>query len=164
LKSTVLQSNPLRLPWLISSSVLILLSISVAFSHYCSTEWQQPLAEESRIFWRTVFYVVTLLTLPVTNLLRHIFLRLNQTMPPLESTNLECVVRTRYALTVSVSMFAMLFIGCLGATIFYLGDGFNTLHILTGIAGLGVFLYRPKFDEYQKINDALTILTENEHD
>ncbi len=164
MKSTALQSNPLRLPWLISSFVVMLFSISVALAHFYGAEWQQPLAEEARIFWRTIFYVLALLTLPITNLLRHIFLHLNQTMPPLEMTNLERVVQTRYALTVSVSMLAMLFIGCLGATIFYLGDGFNTLHILTSVAALGVFLYRPKLNEYQQIQDALTLLIENEND
>jgi hypothetical protein len=39
----------------------------------------------------------------------------------------------------------------------------NTLYILTSVAGLGVFLYRPKITEYQNIIDALTQLeTQNE--
>ena len=81
-------------------------------------------------------------------------------MPPLVQTNLERVAQTRYALTVSVSMFAILLIGSFGVLMFYLGDGFNTLHILIGVAGLGVFLYRPKLYEYQQISDALKMLTE----
>ncbi len=129
-------------------------------AHYNGTQWQQPLTDESCIFWRTVFYILAIFILPLTNLLRHIFLRLNQTMPPLVQTNLERVAQTRYALTVSVSMFAILLIGSFGVLMFYLGDGFNTLHILIGVAGLGVFLYRPKLYEYQQISDALKMLTE----
>lgn len=136
-----------------------MLSLNVVFAHFYT--WQNPLTEDARLFWRTVFYVLAILILPLTNLFRHIFLRLNQTMPLLANANLEGVVKIRYTLTVTISMLMMLVIGSFGATIFYLGDGFRTLHILTGIAGLGVFLYRPKPDEYQQI---LNSLTENKND
>lgn len=136
-----------------------MLIFSIAFAHFES--WQNPLAEDARLFWRTVFYILAILMLPLTNLLRHIFLRLNQTMPLLENANLKRVVKIRYTLTLTVSMLMMLVIGSFGAMIFYLGDGFRTLHILTGIAGLGVFLYRPKLDEYEQIFDSLT---ENKND
>jgi MFS family permease len=151
--------SPIFLPWFITSFVIAMLIFSIAFAHFHT--WQNPLAEDVRLFWRTVFYILAILMLPLTNLLRHIFLRLNQTMPLLENTNLERVVKIRYTLTVTISMLMMLVIGSFGATIFYLGDGFRTLHILTGIAGLGVFLYRPKLDEHQQILDSLT---ESEND
>lgn len=150
---------PLFLPWFITGFVAVILSLSVIFAHFYY--WQNPLTEDVQLFWRTGFYIFAISLLPLTNLLRHIFLRLNQTMPLLKNTNLACVIKTRYTLTISVSMLLMLLIGSFGATIFYLGDSFRTLHILTGIAGLGVFLYRPKLDEYQQI---LESLTENEHD
>lgn len=153
--------SPIFLPWLITGTVVALISIGVAFAHYSGTQWQQPIIEESRIFWRTLFYILAIVILPLTNLLRHVFLRLNQTMPLLLAANLKHVVQARYALTIGVSMLAMLTIGCLGIWMFYLGDGFNTLHILTGVAGLGVFLYRPKLHEYQQISDSLTTLTES---
>ena len=139
--------------------VVLLLLFSMTYAHFYSV--QNPLSEHERIVWRTIFYILTLLMLPLTNLLRHIFLRLNQTMPLLKNANLEKTLKTRYTLTVSVSMLLVLTIGSFGATIFYFGDGFNTLHILTGVAGLGVFLYRPKLDEYQQIHNALM---ENEND
>jgi MFS family permease len=151
--------SPLFLPWFIISFVIAMLSLSVAFAHF--ENWQNPLAEDARILWRTIFYILAILLLPLTSLLRHIFLRLNQTMPLLANTHLERVVKTRYTLTVSISMLLMLVIGSFGAMIFYFGDGFRALHILTGIAGLGVFLYRPKLDEYQQILDSLT---ESEND
>ncbi len=151
--------SPIFLPWFITSFVIAMLIFSVAFAH--SESWQNPLAEDTRLFGRTVFYILAILMLPLTNLLRHIFLRLNETMPLLKNASLKRVVKIRYTLTVTVSMLMMLVIGSFGATIFYLGDGFRTLHILTGIAGLGVFLYRPKLDEYQQILDSLT---KNEND
>lgn len=151
--------SPIFLPWFITSIIIVLLSVNVAFAHFY--HWQNPLTDDERIFWRTVFYILTILLLPLTNLLRHIFFRLNQTMPLLEFANLERVVKTRYTLTVSVSMLSMSIIGSFGSVMFYLGDGFNTLHILTIVAGLGIFLYRPKINEYQQI---LNTLTENDDD
>jgi MFS family permease len=151
--------SPIFLPWLITGTVVLLLLFSVAYAHFYP--FQNPLSEHERIFWRTIFYILSILMLPLTNLLRHIFLRLNQTMPLLENANLEKTLKIRYTLTVSVSMLFILTIGSFGATMFYFGDGFNTLHILTSVAGLGVFLYRPKRDEYQQIHNALT---ENEND
>lgn len=151
--------SPIFLPWLMTGIVVLLLLFSMTYAHFYSV--QNPLSEHERIVWRTIFYILTLLMLPLTNLLRHIFLRLNQTMPLLKNANLEKTLKTRYTLTVSVSMLLVLTIGSFGATIFYFGDGFNTLHILTGVAGLGVFLYRPKLDEYQQIHNALM---ENEND
>ena len=151
--------SPIFLPWFITSFVIAMLIFSVAFAHFES--WQNPLAEDTRLFGRSVFYILAILMLPLTNLLRHIFLRLNETMPLLKNASLKRVVKIRYTLTVTVSMLMMLVIGSFGATIFYLGDGFRTLHILTGIAGLGAFLYRPKLDEYQQILDSLT---KNEND
>lgn len=151
--------SPIFLPWLITSLVIMLLSISIFFAHFC--HFQSPLTEHERIIWRTVFYILAILLLPLTNLLRHIFLRLNQTMPPLDKANLEKTLKTRYTLTVSVSMLLILTIGSFGSLMFYLGDGFNTLHIFNIVAGLGIFLYRPKINEYQQIQNALM---EYDHD
>lgn len=151
--------SSLFLPWFITSTVIALLSLSIFFAHFY--HFQNPLSEHERIIWRTVFYILVILLLPLTNLLRHIFLRLNQTMPLLENANLKKTIKTRYTLTVSVSMLLILVIGSLGSVIFYFGDGFNSLHIFNIVAGLGIFLYRPKLHEYQQIQDALT---ENEND
>lgn len=149
--------SPIFLPWFITSVIIALLGFSIFAAHFY--HFQNSLSEHERIVWRTVFYILAILLLPLTNLLRHIFLRLNQTMPLLENANLEKTIKTRYTLTVSVSMLLILVIGSLGSVIFYFGDGFNSLHIFNLVAGLGIFLYRPKLREYQQIQDALT-----EHD
>jgi hypothetical protein len=44
--------------------------------------------------------------------------------------------------------------------IFYFGDAINSFRILTGLAMLGAFLYRPKNTEYQHIIESL--IEENE--
>lgn len=114
---------------------------------------------DTRILWRSLCYIGAILLLPLTNLLRYIFLRLNQTMPPLKPLiDVTTLAQQRYTLTVSVSMAIMLFTGALGAMMFLFGDNVNTLYILTLVAGLGIFLYRPKQNEYLTIVHALTRL------
>ncbi len=85
-------------------------------------------------------------------------------MPLLIGANLEKSVQIRYALTVAVSQSMMILIGSFGDMIFYFGDVLNSFHILTGLAALGAFLYRPKKLEYQQIIEALTEIQENEND
>jgi hypothetical protein len=148
--------NPLIFPWLITALILTLLSSSFIFVHFYGAAFQQPLAESDQLFWRTIFYIVAILLLPLTNLLRHIFLRLNQTMPLLEGANLEKTAQIRYALTVAISQSVMILIGGFGGMIFYFGDAINSFRILTGLAMLGAYLYRPKNAEYQQIIESLT--------
>jgi hypothetical protein len=107
------------------------------------------LPEERRVVFRTSFYVIAIIAFPITNLIRHIQLRLNQTMPGNKSA------KSRYLLTVIVSMLLVEGVGTLGIVMFMLGDDFNTLYIFLGLSALGVYLYRPKEDEYDRIVDAL---------
>ena len=165
LKSTSLSSqHPLLFPWVITGIVFTLLCTSLIYIQN-TIHWQTLLhSREELILWRTECYIGAILLLPITNLLRYIFLRLNQTMPPLKPTiDLSKLAKTRYTLTVFVSQSMMAFIGGLGVMMFILGDSVNTLYILTGVAILGVFLYRPKIDEYNAIVHTLTLLeTQNE--
>ncbi len=107
------------------------------------------LPEERRIIIRTVFYALAILAFPATNLVRHIQLRLNQTMPG------NTTASSRYFITILVSIILMESTGVLGFVMFLLGDDFNTLYIFTGLAVLGLFLYRPKQLEYESIVTAL---------
>lgn len=130
--------------------MLVSLLVYVAVCHLYGHELQAPLPEERRVFIRTVFYAIAILAFPITNLIRHIQLRLNQTMPGNKSA------KSRYLLTVIVSMMLIEGIGVLGFVMFMLGDDYNTLYIFTGLAVLGLFLYRPKPEEYASIVAALT--------
>jgi hypothetical protein len=122
------------------------------------TELQEPLPEITRVKIRTALYIIAIVSFPMTNLLRHIQLKLNQTMP-LTNTHYRAEAKKRYLLTVIVSMTLMESIGTFGFMLFMLGDGNNNLIIFTGLSALGLFLYRPKLDEYSRIVELLTIKT-----
>jgi hypothetical protein len=136
-------------------AVMFALVISILLAcQWMGTELQQPLPEAERIGRRTLFYIITILSFPLTNLIRHIQLRLDQTMPlPPTPTGKEA--RNRYLVTVLVSMVIMASLGFFGLFMFKVGDHFNTLYIFTGLSALGLILYRPKMSEYTQITDAL---------
>ena len=126
-------------------TLIIYLFICYQFGH----ELQEPLPEAQRVVFRTVFYIIAIVAFPITNLIRHIQLRLNQTMPGNKSA------KSRYLLTIIVSMALVEGVGVLGFVMYMLGDDFNTLYIFTGLSALGLYLYRPRQDEYARIVEAL---------
>jgi hypothetical protein len=135
--------------WIVVAVMLILLAAYVVICENMADALPNPLPETQRIWTRTLCYGIAILMFPLTNLIRHIQLRLNQTMPGTKPA------KNRYLLTVMVSMLLIQGIGMLGVVMFMLGDGFNTLYILIGMAALAVFLYRPKLNEYISIVEAL---------
>ena len=161
------QSKPgLLLPWVI---VGIMLAMLVTYIIICQTlggRLQQPLPEAQRVQVRTVFYVIAIMIFPLTNLIRHIQLRLNETMPCFEVAHYHgdllrsmnrviAKAKNRYLMTIIVSMSLVGIVGVFGLIMFVLGDGFNTLYLFIGMSALGLFLYRPKAGEYLKIIEAI---------
>lgn len=142
-------SHPLTPHWWVVGFMVTLLVTYIVFCHTLGEAFQHPLSEHQRILLRTILYVVAIVTLPLTNLIRHIQLRLNQTMPGKKSA------KNRYLLTVIVSMTLVESIGIFGLVMFLFGDGFNTFYIFITVSALGMFLYRPKDNEYASIVDAL---------
>jgi preprotein translocase subunit Sss1 len=180
--------SDLILPWAIQGIMLATLAVFLIVCITFGDQILQPLPEAQRVLLRTVFYVVAILTFPITNLIRYIQLRLNQTMPyshakpgmdncmdaeskapKKEEVNSHLEQRSRaihgavaeakkrYLVTVIVSMLLIESVGIFGFVMFILGDSFNTLYIFSGLSALGMFLYRPKLDEYVKIVEALTL-------
>jgi hypothetical protein len=146
--------SDLFLPWVIQGIMLTMLAAYIIICLIFGDQLQQPLPEAQRVLIRTLLYLVAIATLPLTNLLRHIQLRLNQTMP--YSNGLPRVeAKTRYLVTIIVSMSLIESIGVFGFVMFILGDNFNTLYIFSGLSALGLFLYRPKVNEYADIVEAL---------
>lgn len=137
------------LAWLIIGLFVIMQLIYIVLCHNMATELQQAMPQEQRIVIRSVFYVIAIITFPLTRLIRHISIRLNQTMPGNKSAH------QRYLLSVIISQAMMESIGTLGFVMFILGDDFNTLYLFTGLALLGFFLYRPQQHEYESIVNAL---------
>jgi len=148
--------SDLILPWVIVGMMLAMLAAYVIICHVMGERLQQPLPEAQRVLVRTILYVIAIVTFPLTNLIRHIQLRLNQTMPCAPATH-EAVAaaKSRYLATVIVSMSLVEVVGIFGLVMFIFGDGFNTLYIFTGLSALGLFLYRPKADEYAEIIAAI---------
>lgn len=141
--------SDLILPWVVVGMMLAMLAAYVIVCHVIGDQLQRPLPEDQRVLVRSILYVVAIVTLPMTNLIRHIQLRLNQTMPG------DNPAKSRYLVTVIVSMSLIEIVGIFGFVMFILGDGFNTLYIFTGLSALGLFLYRPKPDEYVEIIEAM---------
>jgi hypothetical protein len=141
----------LTFAWIITGAMVFSLGSYLLIAHFAGPELQSQyrISEEQRVVLRTVLYVVAIVTLPITNLIRHVQLRLNQTMPG------DTSAKNRYLITVLVSMVLVETIGIYGFLMFILGDEFNTLYILIGMSALGMFLYRPKQVEYESIVEAL---------
>ena len=179
--------SDLILPWVIQGIMLASLAVILIVCIAYGDQVQQPLPEAQRVLLRTIFYIVSIVTFPITNLIRYIQMRLNQTMPysqaKLEIDNhkdsesktpgkgqvnsrLEqrsrakhgavAVAKKRYLVTVIVSLSLIESVGIFGFVMFILGDNYNTLYIFSGLSALGLFLYRPKVDEYATIVEALT--------
>ncbi|MGR9012755.1 MAG: hypothetical protein ACU83U_03845 [Gammaproteobacteria bacterium] len=146
----------LILPWIIVGMMLIMLAAYIIICHILGDQLRQPQPEDQRELIRTLFYAVSIATFPLTNLIRHIQLRLNQTMPHSHvALGAVAEAKSRYLVTIIVSMSLIEVIGIFGLVMFILGDGFNTLYIFTGLSALGLFLYRPKADEYSDIIKAI---------
>ena len=145
----------LMMPWVIQGIMLVTLAAFLIVCIAFGDRIQQPLPEAQRVLIRTILYVVAIVTFPMTNLLRHIQLRLNQTMPYSKAAPIS-VAKKRYLVTVIVSMSLIESVGIFGFVMFILGDNFNTLFIFSGLSALGMFLYRPKLDEFAGIVEALT--------
>ncbi len=149
--------SDLILPWVIVGMMLAMLAAYIIICHTVGERLQQPLPEAQRVLVRTILYVIAIVTFPLTNLIRHIQLRLNQTMPCSPATQgAVATAKIRYLVTVIVSMSLVEVVGVFGLVMFMLGDGFNTLYIFTGLSALGLFLYQPKVSEYSEIIDAIS--------
>jgi Na+/phosphate symporter len=139
----------LTLHWVYTGMMVCML---IAFNIICylfiNTDIQINLAEEQRIVIRTVFYVITIILFPLVNLLRHIMLRLNQTMPG------DNPAKYRYLVTIIITMAVIEFIGIMGLVMYILGDGVNSLYIFSVLGALGIFLHRPRIKEYRQIVEA----------
>ncbi|MGZ8194776.1 MAG: hypothetical protein ACXWTH_04020 [Methylosarcina sp.] len=142
--------SDLVLPWLIVAILFVLLATYVVICHLFGEQFKQHLPESQREVLRTVFYTAAIIIFPLTNLIRHIMVRLNQTMPGATPP------KQRYLTTIIVSISLIESVGVMGLVLFILGDDFNTLYIFSGLALLGLFLYRPKPDEYFSIVDNLS--------
>ena len=135
--------------WAVVGMMLVMLAAYIFICHYLGAELQLGYDEDQRVLIRSALYVIAIVTFPITNLLRHIMLRLNQTMPG------DTPAKHRYFVTVLVSLSLAESIGVFGFIMFILGDGYNTLYIFSVLCALAIFLYRPKLQEYCEMVETL---------
>ena len=141
--------------WLISAGFLILLLAYNIFCQFWGSEIRINLDETQRIPIRSILYGVSIILFPIIKLLRHVMVRLNQTMPG------DKPARQRYFVTVTTSLILIETVGGFGFLMYMLGDNVNTLYIFSALAALGIFLHMPKFSEYVTIYQALQIKNDN---
>jgi len=130
---------------IIRAVALMSLIALVVICHLYGDKIQIGMDEQSRIFIRTVLYVVAITTFPVMKFIRHVLVRLNQTAKGNRTP------KSRYAVTIIISMAIAESIGIYGFAMYVLGDGYNTLYIFTILSALAMYLYKPKVEEYQAI-------------
>jgi hypothetical protein len=145
--------NELYPHWFVVGLVALSILGYLGICLYFGDAIQDALPEGRRVLIRTTFYALAIVSFPLANLIRHVQIRLNQTVPGSKSA------RSRYLMTVIVSMAIVEIVAGLGLVMFLLGDGFNTLYIFLGLAALGVYHYRPKEEEYVEIVEALAVKT-----
>lgn len=141
--------NDLNPHWMVVIAFTLILSGYVFTCHYFGAEIRINIAESQRVLIRTVLYALAIVIFPVTGLLRYVLLRLNQTMPG------DKPAKNRYLVTIIVTQAMIETVAVFGLVMFVLGDDYNTLYIFSSMAALGIFLHRPKMEEYLGIVEAL---------
>lgn len=148
--TSTLKTNNLTPHWLVCAVMLILLAVYNLICHLWAGEIRLDVPESDRILIRTTLYIIAIILFPLTNLIRHIFLRLNQTMPG------EKNAEQRYLVTIIVTQSMIEAVSLFGPLMFLLGDDFNTLYIFTLLGVLGIYLHRPKQADLEDITTALS--------
>jgi len=143
--------SDLTLHWIVTGFMLCMLIGYNIICYLLAADIQINMAEEQRVLVRTSFYVIAIILFPMVNLLRYILLRLNHTMPGDNSA------KSRYLLTTIVTLVLIESVGLFGFIMFILGDEVNSLYIFSVLSLLGLFLHRPKLQEYQQIIEALRL-------
>lgn len=143
-----LQSELLLAGVIRAVALIILVSLVVICQVYSDTI-QIGMDEQQRIVIRTVLYVVAIITFPLMKFMRHVLLHLNLKAEGGSSP------KSRYLLTIIISMAIAESIGVYGFVMYVLGDSYNTLYIFISLSALAMFLYRPKVEEYQQLVESI---------
>lgn len=139
----------LLIHWLVFGALLTSLGVYLVIGYNFAAMLRGPVMSEEPVVIKSIFYALAIITFPMINLLRHVTLRLNQTMPTATPAKL------RYLVSVIISLALAETIGIYGLVLALLGDSINSLWIFTLLALLAMILYRPKFNEYLSIVTAL---------
>jgi F0F1-type ATP synthase membrane subunit c/vacuolar-type H+-ATPase subunit K len=147
-ESQVLQKD-LLIHWIVFAALLFSLAVYAFIGYILGAPLRVDATTAEPVVLRSVFYALAIVTFPLIQLIRHITLRLNQTMPT------PTPAKTRYLISVIISLAMSESIGIYGLVLALLGDSVNGLWIFTFLSALAMLLYRPKLSEYQSIVAAL---------
>jgi len=142
--------SQLRPHWLVVGFLLMLLIAYNVACHLWGAELRINLDQGQREIIKSIFYGIAIVLFPLTNLLRFILVRLNQTMPGDKSA------KQRYFFTTTVALLLIETVAVFGFVLFIFGDDFNTLYVFSVLGALGLFLQRPKIEELAAIEHALS--------
>ena len=134
------------LVWLVFA--LILLGYILLFQLF-ALNYNLAWDESDRVVVRTSLYLLAIVLFPFTNVLRHVLLRLDCTMPG------DKPAERRYLSTILSCLLLIESVASFGVVMKILGDDFNTFYIFLILGALGLFLYRPKSHELALIQHAL---------
>jgi len=129
---------------------LFMLGSLIVICHIYGEQFQLNWPEQERVVIRTVLYIVAILTFLALKFIRHILLQLNQRPS-------EKPAKSRYLMTILLTMLIAESMGIYGFIMYLLGDGVNTLYIFSVLSALAMYLHRPNIEEYR------LILTSQQH-
>ncbi len=142
-------SGQLKKHWWIVYTTVFSVALYNLVCHVYGVEIQLFWSEDQRVFIRTILYIIAILILPLTNLLRFILIRLDQTMPG------DKPAAERYFKTILITQLMVEIIAVFGVVMFVLGDGYNSLYIFSILTLLGAALHRPRLEDLNSIEQAL---------
>ena len=105
---------------------------------------------------KNILYGVAIFTLFVAHFVRKFILtpragvseNISEQTPPVKDPS---QLMGKYTIAMLLSLAFSEMIGIFGLVLFFLGDSFQTLYIFIGISALGMFHYRPRQGEIDKI-------------
>jgi F0F1-type ATP synthase membrane subunit c/vacuolar-type H+-ATPase subunit K len=153
--------NQLSVLWIIWGAMVVTLGIYVLICHLVGDGIRQSVDLDFPLgLLRNILYGVGIFTLFLAHFLRRFILAprsdgsgsMSLKPPPLKD---QLTVIGKYTSAMLLSLALSESIGIYGLVLFFLGDSFQTLYIFIGISALGMFHYRPKQDEIEKLAVAM---------
>jgi F0F1-type ATP synthase membrane subunit c/vacuolar-type H+-ATPase subunit K len=156
-----ISQNQIQVLWIIWVAMIVTLGIYVLVCHLVIDGIRQSVDSDFTFsMLRNILYGVAIFTLFVAHFVRKFILTprsgvaesMSEQTPPLKDPS-QLIGKYTIAMLLSLAFSEM--IGIFGLVLFFLGDSFQTLYIFIGISALGMFHYRPRRAEINKMLTAV---------
>ena len=153
--------NQFLVLWIIWGAMVVSLIIYVLICHVVGEGIRQSVnVDFTTDMLRNILYAIGIFTLFLAHFLRKFILRsrtgnsgsMSSKPPPLNDPS---SVMGKYTIAMLLSLAFSESIGIFGLVLFFLGDSLQTLYIFIGISALGMFHYRPRRQEIEKLAAAM---------